>query len=337
MQPVKLFPQKSASPPHLPVVSPDQHARLISLLLVLITVLVYLPVGFYDFINFDDPGYVSANPVVQNGLTWTGLKWAFVGWHDGNWHPLTWLSHELDCQWFGLNAGAHHLINVLFHAANAVLLFQLWRRLTRACWPSVLLAALFAWHPLHVESVAWVAERKDVLSTFFGLWTLWFYARYAQGLGRRKLRKSKPEIVTGGVGLSGPGFVEQTHARHLAVCAVAVGLLAAGAVSSPPHSGPSCGRKSRSLCSRRRPAWRPSVQRHSGAVVAVDDMPLGARVANALISYCRYLGKLFWPVDLAVYYPYPGHWPPGWVLLAGCSCSAFQRCCFCAATVILFC
>lgn len=133
------------------------------LVLALVTVLVYLPVCFHDFIDFDDPSYVTDNPVVQGGLTWAGFKWAFIGWHASNWHPLTWLSHELDCQLFGLNAGAQHFVNVLFHAASSVLLFRLWLRLTKSIWPAALVAALFAWHPLHVESVAWISERKDVL------------------------------------------------------------------------------------------------------------------------------------------------------------------------------
>jgi len=154
--------------------------RRVAGLLAVLTVLVYLPTAAHGFISLDDPLYVAENPVVQNGLTWAGLKWAFVGWHASNWHPLTWVSHELDCQLFGLQAGAHHLVNVLFHAANTVLLFLLWRRLTKAFWPAALVAALFAWHPLHVESVAWVAERKDVLSTLFGLLALGFYARYVE-------------------------------------------------------------------------------------------------------------------------------------------------------------
>jgi len=153
--------------------------RLLCLVLSLVTLLAYLPACFHDFIALDDPNYVSKNEVVQRGLTWAGLNWAFTTETESNWHPLTWMSHMLDCECFGLNARAHHLTNVLFHVANVVLLFQLWLRMTRALWPSAFVAALFAWHPLHVESVAWVAERKDVLSTFFALLTLTAYVRYA--------------------------------------------------------------------------------------------------------------------------------------------------------------
>jgi len=155
-------------------------SRLIALLLALATLLVYLPVTRHDFVNYDDPDYVLGNAVVQQGLTAAGVHWAFTAAHAGNWHPVTWLSHMADCQLFGVNPGMHHFVNVLFHAANAALLFMLLFRLTGRLWPGALVAALFAWHPLHVESVAWIAERKDVLSTFFALLTLLSYTRYAQ-------------------------------------------------------------------------------------------------------------------------------------------------------------
>ena len=152
----------------------------VCLLLALITVLVYLPVRHHDFIAYDDPGVVSQNPLVQAGVTWAGIRWAFTTTETGNWHPVTWLSHMLDCQLFGTNAGAHHLVNVTLHAANAVLLLLLLRFLTGTLWPSSIVAALFAWHPLRIQSVAWAAERKDVLSAFFALLTLIAYARYAR-------------------------------------------------------------------------------------------------------------------------------------------------------------
>ena len=157
--------------------------RLLALLLALVTLLAYLPVREAGFVVYDDPDYVTENPLVQAGLTWPGVRWAFTTWHVSNWHPLTWLSHMADCELFGLQAGAHHLVNVLFHAANAALLFVLLWRLTVALWASALVAALFAWHPLRVESVAWVSERKDVLSLFFALLTLLAYVRYVRTLG----------------------------------------------------------------------------------------------------------------------------------------------------------
>jgi len=162
--------------------------RIVCVLLALVTLLVYLPVRHYSFVNLDDGKYVTENPMVQAGLTWAGVKYAFTSWYGDFWHPLTCLSHMLDCQLFGLNAGRHHLVNVLFHATNAVLLLLLLWRMTGAFWQSALIAALFAWHPLRVESVAWVAERKDVLSAFFGLLTLMAYVRYAQ-------RRSKADYL----------------------------------------------------------------------------------------------------------------------------------------------
>ncbi len=156
--------------------------RLIGLLLVLITLLVYLPASRDGFVNYDDQDYVTENSVVQKGLTWTGIKWAFTTGHASNWHPITWLSHMADCELFGLNPGAHHLVNVLFHTANVVLLLVLLLRVTGELWPGAFIAALFAWHPLHVESVAWISERKDVLSTFFALLTLLAYTRYAKAV-----------------------------------------------------------------------------------------------------------------------------------------------------------
>ncbi len=154
--------------------------RLVGLLLALVTLLAYLPVTRDNFINYDDQVYVTENHFVQNGLTWAGVKWAFTTGYASNWHPVTWLSHMLDCELFGLNAGAHHSVNLLLHAANVILLFLLLLRLTQELWPSAFVAALFAWHPLHVESVAWISERKDVLSTCFALLSLLAYECYAQ-------------------------------------------------------------------------------------------------------------------------------------------------------------
>src|SRR5712671_3438002 len=150
------------------------------LLLGFATLWIYWPVCHYDFVAYDDEGYVFNNPAVRGGLSWSGLRWSLVDQHECNWHPLTWLSHMADCQLFGLNPGAMHLENVLFHCANSVLLLLLWNSMTGAFWRSALVAALFALHPLRVESVAWIAERKDVLSGFFFMLTLWFYVLHAK-------------------------------------------------------------------------------------------------------------------------------------------------------------
>jgi protein O-mannosyl-transferase len=158
---------------------------LICLALGLITLALYLPSLSHDFLAYDDQEYVTENPHVQAGLTGHSLVWAF-GFHAGNWHPLTWLSHMLDCQLYSLKPAGHHLTNVLLHVASILLLFLVLNRMTGAVWRSAFVAALFAWHPLHVESVAWVAERKDLLCAFFWMLTLSSYARYAArpGAGR---------------------------------------------------------------------------------------------------------------------------------------------------------
>ncbi len=166
-------PAPGTAPPRIPV-------WLLAVLLVLVTIALYWPATRHDFVNYDDQAYVTENVHVQNGLTLENIKWAFLNPVSVNWHPLTVMSHMLDCQLFGLNPWGHHLINVLFHSLNAALVFVFLRRLTGATWRSLLVAALFAFHPLRVESVAWVAERKDVLSSFFGLLALIFYTRYAR-------------------------------------------------------------------------------------------------------------------------------------------------------------
>ena len=165
---------------------------LVSLLLTIATIALYWPVGSHPFVAYDDTFYVVDNPNVTAGLSWNAARWAFTTFHAGNWHPLAWVSHMLDWQLYGAKAWGHHLTNVLLHAANTVLLFLALRRMTGAVWRSALVAALFGLHPLHVESVAWVAERKDVLSAFFFLLTLWAYAGYA---GRVESRKQRPQRV----------------------------------------------------------------------------------------------------------------------------------------------
>src|SRR5439155_23560513 len=150
----------------------------IALALLALTLAVYWPVRHFDFINYDDAEYVSENVRVHFGLTLPNIAWAFRTTYFENWHPLTWLSYMLDYQLFGLNPGAFHLVNVLFHCLSTILLFGVLKRMTGARWPSAFVAAVFALHPMHVESVAWVSERKDVLSAFFGMLTLWAYAAY---------------------------------------------------------------------------------------------------------------------------------------------------------------
>src|ERR1041385_4134254 len=167
-------------------------------LLALGTLALYWPTHNFEFVNFDDPDYVSGNPYVRAGLTWENLRWSLTGVHSSNWHPVTWLSHMLDCQLYGLKPAGHHVSSVLLHTADVLLIFFLLNRLTRAPWRSATVAALFAWHPLHVESVAWVTERKDVLSTFFGLLCLWAYVRYVEN--SRSSASASNSGATGAVG-----------------------------------------------------------------------------------------------------------------------------------------
>jgi protein O-mannosyl-transferase len=167
----------------------------IGLILLAVTLACYWPVRHFSFLNYDDDHYVSRNPIVAQGLSWVGLRWAFRSLELCNWHPLTWLSHSLDCQLYGLDAGAHHATNLWFHAANVLLVFWVLKRMTGAVWPSAFAAAVFAWHPTHVESVAWVAERKDVLSTFFFLLTLLAYTRYAETIAPDRASEVQPASV----------------------------------------------------------------------------------------------------------------------------------------------
>src|SRR5580698_9371684 len=157
-----------------------QLRTVICAVLALGTLILYWPVTHHDFINIDDPRFVTQNEHVKAGFTWPGIVWAFHTIYTENWQPLTWFSHMLDCQLYGLNAGAHHFTSVLFHIASSLLLFLWLDNLTRATWRSAFVAAFFAWHPLHVESVAWASERKDVLSTFFWLLTTMAYVSYTR-------------------------------------------------------------------------------------------------------------------------------------------------------------
>jgi protein O-mannosyl-transferase len=287
--------------------------RLICLILALLTLLIYLPVYFHDFVLLDDPLYISANPIVRVGLTWAGVKWAFTTWSTARyWLPLTWLSHMLDCQLFGLNPGPPHLVNVLFHAANAVLLLVIWYRLTRAYWVAAFIAALFAWHPLRVESVAWAAERKDVLSMFLGLLALWFYIGFAQ-------RRSKAQLgARQHYCLSLIFFAASLMAKPMWVTFPFVLLLLdywplQRWLHVPPNSKiPTYGSQPLRLVIEKWPffvlAGLLSVitflaARSAGAIVPLNVVPPALRLSNALVSYVEYLSKIFWPANLAAFYP----------------------------------
>lgn len=338
------------SKPAPPVTSPPAMARsrlpvwLMAALLVLVTMALYWPATRSDFINLDDADAVTANVQVRNGLTWESVKWAFLNPMNSNWHPVTVLSHMVDCQLFGLKPSGHHLINVLFHALNAVLVFALLQQMTGATLRSLIVAALFAVHPLRVESVAWVAERKDVLSGFFGLLSLVFYARYAQRQieddrepKRRALSSSLSTFTSGNYWLVFLFYLLGLLSKPMLVTWPFVMLLLdywplrrfeLPTLNSDPSRAGFRFSTTWRLVAEKLPFFALAaltsvvtfvVQKGGGALAAGENLPLGARSGNALISYWRYLGKLFWPMDLAVFYPHPGTWPLAKGLLAGVS------------------
>jgi Tfp pilus assembly protein PilF len=297
--------------------------RLIYPALFLITTAVFWPLERCQFTNYDDNVYVTANAHVQQGLTWGGVRWAFQSTVAGNWHPVTCLSHMLDCQLFGLNAGAHHLVNLLFHVANTLLLFHLLRRMTREFWPSTLVAALFAWHPLHVESVAWVAERKDVLSTFFGLLAIWAYGRYAQG-GNRTVRNYLLAMVFLTLGLMSKPMLVTWPFVFLLLDFWPLRRVPGFGVQSPVVRASGARRVTfRHLLLEKLPFLVLALafsgitfltQRHASAVISEGSFTTPERLCNALVSYVRYLGKTIWPTDLAIFYPYPNYPHPRWAV-----------------------
>ncbi len=275
--------------------------------LAIVTLVVYAPVVHHQFVNYDDPEYITENVQVGAGITWPGIVWAFENKHAGNWHPLTWISHMVDCQLFGLDPAGHHAMNVLFHVGNTLLLFLLLNQITGAMWRSALVAALFAWHPLHVESVAWAAERKDVLSTLFWLLTLMAYARFVK----------KPGIAFYLLALF--GFACGLMSKPMVVTLPFVLLL----LDYWPFN-----RLTRTsavkLCVEKIPFFALSiagsvitfvVQKTSGAFWSAENLPPLDRVTNALVAYLRYISKTLCPTNLAIIYPHPHHWPV--LLVAG--------------------
>jgi protein O-mannosyl-transferase len=270
------------------------------------TLAVYAQVIGHQFIGFDDQAYIQNNPMVRAGLTWKGIVWALTTFYDSNWHPLAWIAHMVDVEMFGLDAGRHLLVNALIHAANSVLLFLFLKRVTADRWPSAVVAALFALHPLHVESVAWAIERKDTLSTFFGLITLLAYARYtdAPSLTRYALvalwlalgLMAKPMLVTWPFVLLLLDYwplrrVEWRPADGMKRFAKAwlplvrekvplMGLVAASMVLT----------------------WM--AQRNVGSGQMIFDAPLALRIPNAVVSYSQYIFSTFWPANLGIYYPF---------------------------------
>jgi len=283
---------------------------VVCLFLVLAVVVAYWPVYNCDFINLDDDTYVTENPNVQRGLSKTGFVWAFTTFHGSNWHPLTWLSHMLDCELFGLKAGMHHLTNLLFHIANSILLFVVFRRMTGALWQSAFVAALFAIHPLHVESVAWVAERKDVLSTFFWMLTLWAYVSYTERPG---VSRYIWVVILFALGLMAKPMVVSLPFVLLLMDYWPLDRFKWGGT----NQGNSFGSKRLNvfqLIWEKIPLFALSLfscvmtflsERGGMIMGSLEGLATGPRIANALVSYISYIRKMFWPLDLAVFYPHP--------------------------------
>lgn len=318
--------------------------------MTVLTLAVYGQMIDHTFISFDDDDYITGNPVVREGLTLNGLLWSFSSPHVYNWHPLTWLSHMIDIQIFGLNAGGHHLMSLLFHIANTLLLFLVLRGMTGALWRSAAVAALFALHPLHVESVAWAAERKDVLSTFFWILTLWLYLRYAKN---PDLRHYWPVFLCYATGLLAKQMAVTLPFVLLLLDYWPLGRLSSAPVSasapirnetfSPDKPGkqrpqpvaqpisparttdpvPSTVARSRlaPLILEKLPLFALAaaasviiylVQKETGIVKSTVEFPFSARMGNAFVAYVTYLLKTICPLDLAVFYPHPGTTLPLW-------------------------
>jgi tetratricopeptide (TPR) repeat protein len=281
--------------------------RWIGFALGLVTLSVYLPVTSFQFVNYDDTDFVTGNPHVQAGLTAASFKWAWTSEVARNWHPITMFTHMLDCQLFGVQPWWPHLVNALLHAANVVLLFFLFQRMTGAVWRSATVAALFALHPLHVESVAWVAERKDVLSTLFWFLTTWAYVRYVQEF-KAQGSKFKVYYVVSlfffALGLMSKPMLVTVPFALLLLDYWPLGRTKDGgtvlrlAVEKIPFFALSA-----VLC-----VVTFLIQRQGGAMQRLQDFPLGSRLANALVSYVRYIGKMFWPRHLAGLYLRSGEW-----------------------------
>jgi protein O-mannosyl-transferase len=299
----------------------DRAVILAAIFLVVLAVLPYLQTFSYGFVDFDDQLYVSGNPHIEHGLTWSSICWAFTTFRTGNWHPLTWLSHMLDIDLWGSKAGGHHFTSVLVHAGNTFLLFFVLRQMTGGLWRCALVSALFAVHPLHVESVAWVSERKDVLSAFFGLLALWAYLGYARSSSRRKYLLmivffvlsllAKPMLVTFPFLLL---FLDLWPLRRWQLWPMESQMVS----SSEP-------RPLRRLLLEKVPLFVLAAvfssvaiisQRTGQSVVSLDDFSVAGRLANAVVGYVLYLSKLLAPLKLTFFYPRPDYWPPSDIVLS---------------------
>jgi len=325
--------------PRLPI-RPLQTWGVLALLAIL-TLATYWPVLRCDFVEFDDFDYVKANPHILTGLSLNNLAWAFQAGYASNWHPVTWLSHMLDAQLFGAGPGGPHLVNLLLHVVNVLLLFAVLKRFTGAFWRAALVAGLFALHPLHVESVAWVSERKDVLSTCFGLLSLCAYGAYARRATATpptarpdsKMREWRLYLLAWllfALSLMSKPMLVTLPLLLLLLDYWPLGRIPAAA---PQARWPVV----RKLLVEKLPFFLLSAisailtlaaQNRGGAVRNFDQFSVGARLGNAVVSYARYLAKAVWPTQLSFFYPNPGSWPAldltlsALLLMIGCVAAA---------------
>lgn len=282
--------------------------------LAVTTFAIYAQVIGHQFIALDDDAYITNNAMVNRGVTLPGLAWAFTTFDQGNWHPLTWIAHMIDSQLFGMNAGDHLLVNALIHVANTLLLFWFLFRTTHARWPSAFVTALFALHPMHVESVAWAAERKDTLSTFFGFLSLIAYARYAERRSTGRYAWTAIALILGL--LAKPMLVTWPFIMLLLDYWPLCRFDLASRKGALTRLWP--------LLREKLPLFAIAAvsavittraQSHGGNVRTFQEFPIALRLANALGSYVKYVLLTFWPNDLAVYYPYTTAGTPTWQII----------------------
>ncbi len=286
---------------------------LISMALVFITLAVYMQTGNHEFVNYDDPSYVTQNPHVASGITCANIMWAVTSIDNYNWHPLTWLSHMADVQLFGLNPRGHHLTSVVIHTVSSLLLLLLLHRVSGSLWRSAFVAALFALHPLHVESVAWVAERKDVLSAFFCFLTLLLYADYVV--------KRKPILYVAVLVFFVLGLMSKPMLVTLPIVMLLIDFWPLGRYRRDDQEQGlrQLIRKNALILKEKIPFFACSLfsgivtiyaQHTGGATQTFDELPFMLRTENALVAYVKYIIKTLWPSDLAVLYPIPPSFPP---------------------------
>jgi protein O-mannosyl-transferase len=306
-----------------PTVAPEKHTLLLCLLLTALVFVSYSPVTHNGFLNYDDDAYITNNPHVKAGLTWATVKWAFTTYDQANWHPLTWLSHALDCQLFGLNPAGPHFVNVLLHVANVLFLFLLLRSATGFRWRSLMVAALFALHPINVESVAWAAERKNVLSMFFFLAALHAYVWYVR---RPELHRyaavafffalallSKPQVITFPFVLC---LLDYWPLRRIGPAAS--GARAGGNVPRRSSGWLVLEKLPLLVLSAASAVITMKAQNAGGAIKTFSQYSALLRLETAVISYVSYIGMALWPSKLVALYPHPTRLYPAWqVAMAG--------------------